>query len=259
MGGLHRIVQISDLHLLKLRYEVNKGVPPGETLRSILREVSRLDPFPEAIILSGDISDAGFVDSYYLLDRIMMPLEVPYYWIPGNHDDATVMSQMEKQLSVEKDKFFQLGGRNIILLNSAIPDEMYGQLSKRDLDMLNRQLKEYSEYPSLIFVHHHPVYVMDKLEPYKLLNADDLFDILDEQPRVEAVFYGHVHVVKETIHRGVKYLSCPPAIFHYSEIDRYSRYSLPGFRLIEWEEGGELKSSVHLLAEEEINGLLRKY
>ncbi|HAA14751.1 MAG TPA: hypothetical protein DCE41_24895 [Cytophagales bacterium] len=259
MGTLHRIVQISDLHLLKLRYEVHKGIPPAETLRSILREVGRLDPLPDAIILSGDISDAGYVDSYYLIDRILMPLEIPYYWIPGNHDDVTVMSQMEKQLSVEKDKFFRLGGRNVVLLNSVIPDEVAGSLSKNALSTLNHQLTEYSDAPSLIFLHHHPVMVVEKLEPYKLLNAQELFDILDEHPQVEAVFFGHVHVVLETLHAGVKYMSCPPSIFNFTEINRITRYSLPGFRLIEWETGGDLQSSVHLLPEEEVNLLIKKY
>lgn len=252
MGKTYRIIQISDLHLLKLRYESNTGIPPAYVLEAILRQIRTLDPIPSAIILSGDISDAFYPDSYYLMDRMMMPMELPYYWLPGNHDEVTVMAQLESQLSVENDKCFQLGNRNIILLNSVIPDDMAGRLSPESLQFLVDSLAANPGMPTMLFLHHHPVWVVEKLEPYKLLNANALFDILEVHPQVEAVFFGHVHVVSETLHAGVRYLSCPPACFPYRQIDTHTKHMIPGYRIIDWDDSGAWNSQVKLLPLEPI-------
>ena len=243
MGKKHRIVQISDLHLLRLRYEVHRGIPPALTFRKILDAVQDLDPAPRAIILSGDISNAGYPDSYYLVDRLLMPMEIPYYWLPGNHDDATIMSQMEQNLSVERSKCFELGGRRIVLLNSVIPDQVYGRLSPHELHFLRESLKE--DIPAIIFVHHHPINKVPKLKDYMLLNANEMFGLLEEHPQVEAVFFGHTHVVYDAIHHGVKYYSAPPSVFDHPEINKITRHSLPGFRVIEWEDNAPLETTVH--------------
>lgn len=247
MGLPYRIVQISDLHLLKLRYEVNMGIPPALTFQQILREIKRLEPAPKAIVLSGDISDAFSADSYYLVDRMMIPMELPYYWIPGNHDDVTSMTQLARQLSVEDVKSFQLGNRNVVLLNSVVPDEMHGRLSSESLQHLRDSLQEHQEMPSFVFLHHQPIDVNHIVDPIKLQNSEALFQILEAHPQVQGVFFGHMHIVVERVHAGVKYLSCPPSIFPFREVDSRSKYMMPGFRVIDWGENGDWESTVHHL------------
>lgn len=247
MSHPYRIVQISDLHLLKLRYERNAGVPPALTFQEILNDIRTLDPEPHAVILSGDISDAFSGESYFLVERMMIPLEIPYYWIPGNHDDVTLMSMMEKQLSVHSDKVFDYGGRRWVLLNSVVTDEVFGRLNQSQLDLLRKALEESPDTPTMIVMHHQPIFVNDRVEDIKLQNDHDFFSILDDHSQVQGVFFGHIHILHESERNGVKYMSSPPSVFPYEEINSITKHMVPGYRVFDYDAEGNWETKVRYL------------
>src|SRR3712207_3184435 len=105
-----------------------KGCITADTLQAVLDQLSQVQPQPDLLLMTGDLSQDETPASYqYLIDRIS-PLEIPAYWIPGNHDIPAVMAQVLNSELVSPEKCFQKAGWNYILLNSAQPNRVEGEL-----------------------------------------------------------------------------------------------------------------------------------
>src|SRR5690349_17701159 len=55
-------------------------------LERAVAHVLKLDPRPDVAILSGDLVEGGKPEEYQRLRRLIAPLPMPAYVIPGNHD-----------------------------------------------------------------------------------------------------------------------------------------------------------------------------
>ena len=87
------IAQITDTHLKlpgKLAY---KRVDTAQMLRDCVAELLKLDPQPDLIVHTGDLTDFGLPDEYANLKAILAPLQAPLLAIPGNHDEREAMRQ----------------------------------------------------------------------------------------------------------------------------------------------------------------------
>ena len=52
-----------------------------------------LDPQPDAVLLTGDLTDDGDPRSYARVRELLAPLAVPVHPIPGNHDDRDALRE----------------------------------------------------------------------------------------------------------------------------------------------------------------------
>ena len=81
------LAQVSDLHV-KARGELSyKVVDTAGMLRSCVEHLSKLDPRPDAVVLTGDLTDGGLPEEYSYLRELLAPLTMPVYLLPGNHDN----------------------------------------------------------------------------------------------------------------------------------------------------------------------------
>ena len=81
------IAQISDLHL-KAGGKPSYGVV--DTLAALRRAVEHLNasqPRTDVVVISGDLVDFGQPEEYAVLRPELDRLHMPYYLVPGNHDD----------------------------------------------------------------------------------------------------------------------------------------------------------------------------
>src|SRR5882672_10163438 len=88
------IAQLTDLHVRPHGVLANRVVETNAMLERALKHVAALDPVPDAVIMSGDLTDMGLAEEYEILaDLIRRHLKMPAYLIPGNHDRRETMKQ----------------------------------------------------------------------------------------------------------------------------------------------------------------------
>src|SRR5688572_24943772 len=80
------LAQVSDLHV-RARGELSyRVVDTAGMLRACAEHIAKLDPQPDAAVLTGDLTDGGLPEEYAELRALLGPLGMPLYLIPGNHD-----------------------------------------------------------------------------------------------------------------------------------------------------------------------------
>jgi len=66
-------------------------VPTNAQLAQAVAHINSLDPRPDAVIASGDLTEHGRAEEYELLREILAELIPPVFVIPGNHDQREVL------------------------------------------------------------------------------------------------------------------------------------------------------------------------
>jgi len=76
-------IQISDSHIDDDKLVM--GVDSQANLGAIVNMIS--DQNYDVLLISGDLSHNGTLESYQKLRKILNPIETKIYVLPGNHDD----------------------------------------------------------------------------------------------------------------------------------------------------------------------------
>jgi 3',5'-cyclic-AMP phosphodiesterase len=243
------VCQITDLHIKtpgKLSYRV---VDCAAMLERCVAEILRLPQRPDVVVATGDLVDFGRSEEYAYLRRLLAPLPMPVYFIPGNHDeratlraafpDHAYLRQWESYVQYAIDEW----PVRIVALDTVIPGEGGGRLEAARLEWLERTLRAQPDKPTLIIMHHPPfptlIGHMDKLG---LEGRDDLERLVARHRQVERVLCGHVHRPIQFRFGGTIASICPSTA-HQVALDlspeAASRFKLepPGFQLHAWQEG----------------------
>jgi 3',5'-cyclic-AMP phosphodiesterase len=243
------VAQISDLHLFSDERQDLLGWNTWGSLEVVLQQVMTLNPSPDLILLTGDLSQDETEGAYQKVVQRFIPLGIPTYWLPGNHDHVPTMERVLNQPPIYTDKIIERGGWKFLLLNTNVPGQVYGALTAESLNWLEKQLKSTPKtQPTSIAMHHHPFRVNSPwLDKSGLQNSTALFDILDRHSQVQMVLFGHVHQEFECVRRDVTYLSTPSTCIQFSP--QSSDFTLddarPGFRLISLYPDGRFETKVH--------------
>ena len=80
-----RIVQLSDTHLMQSRGGKLVGVDTDRSLEAVCRLVANLAPV-DVLLLTGDLAGDESEEAYHRLRAALASLDVPSFWLPGNHD-----------------------------------------------------------------------------------------------------------------------------------------------------------------------------
>src|SRR5258706_16460452 len=139
------IAQMTDLHIKppgKLAYG---GVDTAAMLRAAIAHLTALRPAPDALLLTGDLVDAGSAAEYALLRALLAPVRCPLYLIPGNHDDrAALRAAFADHRYLPPDGFIQYviddQAVRLIGLDTLVPGEGGGTLCAARLAWLAAQL-----------------------------------------------------------------------------------------------------------------------
>ena len=91
-----RIIQLTDMHVLPPSQWVSGVLNTYEllidTIDTLLDDWHKIGPI-DAVIVTGDITETGDVESYQLFRQQVRRLPVPYFLIPGNHDRRDPLRQ----------------------------------------------------------------------------------------------------------------------------------------------------------------------
>lgn len=253
MQGMHfKVVQISDIHLLKEPEGALLGVKTNESFQAIVNMLAQEKKPADFIILSGDLAQDHSQEAYLQVAKMIAPLRVPVYYTVGNHDDPIVMERIYPRENVIKDKHFLLKDWQFILLDTHKPGAVYGSLDQTQLQYLEDCLSGYPNHRTILFFHHHPVSVGSAwLDNLGLKNADELWKRLKKHTNVQAIFFGHVHQEFHKTMNGISLYGAPSTCIQFKRNrDTFALENIPpGYRWIEFYDNGEIKTGVNRIKE----------
>ena len=230
----------------KLSYRV---VDTEAALERCVAHLMKLPQVPDAVLFTGDLTDFGRPEEYDNLAQILAPLPMPYFLMPGNHDDPATMrakfpshaymGQRRGKLDYVIDEF----PVRIVALDSTVPGKPGGHLSEEQLAWLDRALAADRNKPTIVALHHPPFWTgIGHMDRMALANPEALEAVVARHPQVERVLAGHLH--RSIIKRfGSTVASTSPSPSHQVALDldddAASRFVMepPAFQLHLWREG----------------------
>jgi len=209
------IAQISDLHIKAPASLAYGRVDTAKSLERCVATLNSFDPAPDIVVISGDLADTPTAPEYEHLQRLLLPLRLPFAAIPGNHDSRELMRAAFPQThcahaSGPLDQKLELGALDLVLMDSSVPGAPHGELDATTLRWLDATLASSRDRPALLFLHHPPfiagIWHMDR---QNLRNADELATIVRRHPRIRHIACGHVHRATLTLFEGRSCTICP--------------------------------------------------
>lgn len=218
------IAQISDTHIKAQGELAYERVDTKKALILCIEHINNLIPRPDITIISGDLTDSGTIEETLIFKDLIQNLEIPYYIIPGNHDNQEVIREVFTDVSYFEDKhhlhFFLDLPLKIIALDSTCKNKSYGTLCEDRLTWLEKKLQRCENQKSIIFMHHPPINVgithMDKQN--LRLGSKELGDLLLKYPNVISVACGHMHRASYTLWNNTL-ISTAPSSSHQVVLD----------------------------------------
>ena len=157
------IIQISDTHVVEEGRLLHDKVDSYANLEAIFTSIENAERKPDAVLLTGDLTDHGHAHEYERLRSLVVPfadrIGVPVVLTPGNHDDREQFrtSLMEGKGTGPIDQVVWAGGLRLIALDSTVPGHHHGELSDEQLEFLDNELDETASEGTIIALHHPPV------------------------------------------------------------------------------------------------------
>lgn len=210
------IAQISDTHIVE-RGRKTLGVAPMEdNLARVIAHINALDPRPDVVLLTGDVTDNGTPEQMANAARLLDELDCPHYVIPGNHDTRAALwsqfggaacpSRSGEFIAYVIDQF----DMRLIALDSTIAGAAGAELCAARLAWLEGRLKEAPERPTLIFLHHPPVKCgVLETDQDGFIGAERFGAMVQRYASVERVICGHIHLPTHTGWHGTIVSTCP--------------------------------------------------
>ena len=195
------IAQISDFHVRAYGEEGTFGIDNNANLRAAVAMLNDLDPGPDVVIGTGDLTNRGRPEEYVALRDLLAPLEAPIYLIPGNHDVPRYLRATfsDHDYLADGDQFVcyvvERYPLRLIGLDSTLPDAHNGAVCSKRLAWLKSRLEEAPSRPTFLFMHHPPfrtgIWWMDGIGIIE--GGDGLRDLLGAHPQVQRIVCGHLH------------------------------------------------------------------
>jgi 3',5'-cyclic-AMP phosphodiesterase len=198
------IAHLSDTHFLGGRAPWGGVIDTDAQISSALRQLERSGRRPDAIVITGDLTDLGEPEAYARLRSIVEPvardLDAELVWVMGNHDERPEFSRqlLDRELdgsaeSHPQDRVYDVRGLRIISFDSTVPGYHHGDVSPQQLEWLAGVLSEPAQHGTLLALHHPPIKTpLELMNVLQLRHQDDLADVV-RGTDVRAILGGHLH------------------------------------------------------------------
>lgn len=186
------IAQLSDPHI-RLDDEATH-----RALAAAVDRVRALRPLPDAVLVTGDVSDAGDPAEHALAAELWARLELPVHVVAGNHDRLAERTQFA----------VAAGAVRLVGCDTSVHGRDDGSL---DVEWLAERLAEETATPTIVAMHHPPLDIgLPWLDEIGLPRADRdaLAELLRRSPQVKRVVAGHVHRALAGTLGGVGVVTC---------------------------------------------------
>ena len=241
------ILQLTDPHLRKEVDGQLLGMNTRDSLDAVIQLVLSEQEQPDILLATGDISQDGSVEAYDAFIKQTRTFACPQFWLAGNHDDVDNMARAASGTTA-MDKVVQIGGWQIIMLDSSVPGKVYGRIDDADLRLLESTLRDEPNKHTLVCLHHHPVDIDCKwLDTIGLKNRDEFLAIIKSAANVRAVLWGHIHQEFELEWNGIPFLATPSTCvqFEPKSSDFAVGTQSPGYRWLTLNADGRVETAVY--------------
>ena len=192
-----RLLHLSDCHLFA---EVNRSgygqVNPFSSLKSLLKRAfaNQVNHFGvDAIVVTGDISGDNSAQSYHhFLSLLARYSPVPFFVIPGNHDDNPYYQEYLGDVTLAPGKSVALRNWQIHGLDTRGKGAS-GQVCSQQLASISDDITQHSSAFHLLCLHHHIRPSNSWMDKHALVNPSDLLHWLNTQRLIRGIIHGHVH------------------------------------------------------------------
>jgi 3',5'-cyclic-AMP phosphodiesterase len=230
-------VHFSDTHIVRPGVRL-RDVDTYATLTQVVEAVNKLTPPPAFVVIGGDLVSPDvdpevkakardwtvrdYETAYEVFHSVVSRLHVPVHFVMGNHDRRVPFRRIILQDPQPTDwphyYAFTVGRHRICLLDSLVPRKDGGYLGHAQLAWLRRQLRQHTEHPTILVVHHQAVPVgVQVLDRIMLLDAESLWQVVREVNNVCAVLCGHVHLSSAGQRDDIPVFTTPSTCFQFSE------------------------------------------
>jgi 3',5'-cyclic AMP phosphodiesterase CpdA len=198
------IAQLTDCHIGEPGKGADQRYGTGERLSRCVAAVLDLTRRPDVVLVTGDLVDSGKPEEYRHLRALLGPLDVPYYLIPGNHDDRGALRSVfddHSYLPASGFLHYALDREapdnwpvRLVGLDTLVPGQDAGALDDERLAWLDGVLAAQPERPTFVFMHHPPFRTGNRaIDALGLAGAADFEAVLRRHRQVVHVAAGHVH------------------------------------------------------------------
>jgi 3',5'-cyclic AMP phosphodiesterase CpdA len=208
------------------------GSVPAHGLSLALGRVLALDPRPDCVVITGDLTDHGRADEYAILREVVERFPLPLHLVTGNHD------RREPLLETFGGTPLLAGGHSaryvveypqltLVVLDSLVPGTDAGRLGEEQLDWLDSALAARPGVPAMVALHHPPVPVgIPFMDGIRLADGPALARVIGGHRHVVRVLAGHLHRTTTTGFAGTVLTVAPST---YRQVDLAMRGGI-GYR-----------------------------
>jgi len=219
------ICQLTDLHVRPVGKPSNRVSETNKFTERAFRAVARLDPRPDIVVITGDLTECGLDSEYANVARMIRNwLPMPVFVIPGNHDRRDAFRQALRHLpGVTSDPHYvQYAVEDhpvrLVMLDTLVPGAGHGELRSDQLEFLDRTLAAAPDKPTIIAMHHPPfICGIAPIDRINLHNAAAFAAVVARHRQVERIICGHHHrpIVTRVAHTIA---SISPSVAHQVEL-----------------------------------------
>ena len=180
------------------------------TLARVLKLIGSMDPKPQFIIASGDLTNRGDADSYRHLKTVMAATDLPVVYAIGNHDTRAGFYEGMLERSTDLDAPYDheqvIAGVHVITLDTTTPGQIGGSLEPEQFAWLEAALDSHVDLPKLIVAHHAPA--LGDAPPWDHwrtieFNQSQTLAALLKGRNVLAILSGHIHHDRFSVWHGI--------------------------------------------------------
>ena len=249
------VVQLSDTHVVPCG-ATYLGHDSERYLRDAIAAIAALAERPTFAIVSGDLVNRGKASEYARFAEIMATLPMPYFVVPGNHDDRDVL-----RATLAPETFGRSGAARIryavddfdvrlIGIDGNRPPSPGAELDDETFAWLETTLARVR--PTILTVHQPPFRTgLHYLDVFGFRGARRLRALVARHPHVGVVASGHIHCVRERHVGTAHFVSAPstvpttlPLLFMGGRIVG-TRSEAPGFATHAWSAGAGFRSTFY--------------
>ncbi len=198
---------LSDPHIDANPQRTARGITMLDCLNQAIDEVLAEAIAPQGVIINGDCAYAkGLPGDYATLRKALRRLTdagLPIHMTMGNHDDrepfyAAFADQRADDAVVDGKHVSVLStpNANLFLMDSLLEvNVVTGELGQPQLDWLAAALDAQPDKPAIVFAHHNLQFELKESQTVigGLKDSQQLVDLLQARPHVQAYIFGHSH------------------------------------------------------------------
>ena len=174
----------------------------ADYLRRAIARLNSMSPRPEVVIATGDLTERGSPHEYRRLRTLLNCLEIPYFLLPGNHDDRETMRRAFRDhpylTTCETHAGFALETWpvRIIGLDSTDPRHIGGYVDDERLSWLDAELSANRHVPTILAMHHPPFRTgIAPMDAHGFVGIEKFGDVVRRHPQIARIISGHIHTV----------------------------------------------------------------